>query len=271
MERVLEKANDPRLEQTLEYHAAASTSPGRAREAAQAARASSRPSAQDDVAALDRWEQTLRASPSDPDALAALSELYERAQRWPELAQILERLDGGKPLPRAGHARGRDARARARALRDRRSTRTSATRARAIKAWHRVLELTPKQPQRARRARPAVPRAHRSGASSPTCSARRSRRSRSSSRPTIASARARRRWSAREILEERLGAPAEAIKVLEQPARASSTRTTSRRTPRCAGCTRRAATSTPRCASPSARCTCRPSRCGRSRAVSRSA
>ena len=71
MERVLEKANDPRLEQTLEYHAAASTSPAeRAKLLKRLAKIAA--AREDDMAALDRWEQTLKASPSDPDALAAL-------------------------------------------------------------------------------------------------------------------------------------------------------------------------------------------------------
>src|SRR5213075_2977335 len=101
MERVLEKANDPRLEKTLEYHAAASTSPAeRAKLLKRLAKLATE--REDDITALDRWEQTLKTSPSDPDALAALSELYERVQRWPELAQILERLDGGRPLPAPG-------------------------------------------------------------------------------------------------------------------------------------------------------------------------
>ncbi|HEY0195582.1 MAG TPA: tetratricopeptide repeat protein, partial [Kofleriaceae bacterium] len=101
MERVLDKANDPRLEQTLEYHAAAAGSPGeRAKLLKRLARLAS--ARQDDVAALERWEQTMRASPSDPDALAALSGLYETFERWPELAQVLERLDGGRPLPAPG-------------------------------------------------------------------------------------------------------------------------------------------------------------------------
>src|SRR6185312_2336379 len=101
MERVLEKANDPRLEQTLEYHAAASASPAeRAKLMKRLAKLAT--AREDDLAALDRWEQTLRASPSDPDALAALLDLYDRAQRWPELVQVLERLDGGRPLPTPG-------------------------------------------------------------------------------------------------------------------------------------------------------------------------
>ena len=142
MERVLEKAGDPRLEQTLEYHAAASTSPAeRAKLLKRLARLAA--ARNDDVAALERWEQTMRSSPSDPDALLALSELYERAQRWGELAQILERLDGGKPLPPPGTPE-----AAIRALDLERYATVLDTHlgdgVRAIKAWHRVLELTPK-------------------------------------------------------------------------------------------------------------------------------
>jgi len=142
MERVLEKANDPRLEQTLEYHAAASTSPAeRAKLLKRLAKLAT--DRQDDVRALERWEATMRASPSDPDALAALRELYEKAQRWPELAQILERLDGGRPLPPPGTpdaaVRVFDLEAYANLLEEH-----LGDPARAIKAYHRVLELTSK-------------------------------------------------------------------------------------------------------------------------------
>ena len=142
MERVLDKAGDPRLEQTLEYHAAASTSPAeRAKLLKRLARIAA--ARGDDVAALERWEQTVRASPADPDALAALSELYDRAERWPELAQVLERRDGGRPLPPPGTPeaaiRALDLERYATVL-DRRLGDTG----RAIRAWHRLLELTPR-------------------------------------------------------------------------------------------------------------------------------
>src|SRR5258708_9756463 len=98
MERVLEKANDPRLEQTLEYHAAASSSPAeRAKLLKRLAKLAT--DRGDDAAALERWEQTMRASPADPDALGALAGLYERAQRWQELAHVLERLHRRRPPP----------------------------------------------------------------------------------------------------------------------------------------------------------------------------
>jgi tetratricopeptide (TPR) repeat protein len=142
MERVLDKAGDPRLEQTLEYHAAASSSPAeRAKLLKRLARIASE--RDDQLAALERWEQTLRASPSDPDALTALAALYERAERWPELAQILERLDGGRPLPAPGTP---DAAVRAVDLEQYATVldRKLGDGARAIRAWHRVLELTPR-------------------------------------------------------------------------------------------------------------------------------
>jgi tetratricopeptide (TPR) repeat protein len=142
MERVLDKAGDPRLEQTLEYHAAASTSPAeRAKLLKRLAKLAT--ARDDDMAALDRWEQTLRASPADPDALAALSGLYEAAERWPELAQVLERRDGGRPLPAPATP---EAAVRALDL-ERYATvldRKLGDAARATRAWHRVLELTPR-------------------------------------------------------------------------------------------------------------------------------
>jgi tetratricopeptide (TPR) repeat protein len=142
MERVLEKATDPRLEQTLEYHAAASTSPAeRAKLLKRLAKLAT--DRQDDVRALERWEQTVKASPSDPDALAALRELYERAERWPELAQILERLDGGRPMPAPGSP---DAAVRVFDLEMYATVLDQHLKdpVRAVKAWHRVLEMTPK-------------------------------------------------------------------------------------------------------------------------------
>src|SRR5262249_50761963 len=141
MERVLEKAGDPRLEQTLEYHAAASGSPAeRAKLLKRLARIAA--AREDHVAALERWEQTGRTSPADPAAVAALSQLYDRAERWVELAQVLERLDGGRPLPAPGTAeaavRAVDLERYATVL-DKKLGDTQ----RAIRAWHRLLELTP--------------------------------------------------------------------------------------------------------------------------------
>jgi tetratricopeptide (TPR) repeat protein len=212
LERVLEKAGDPRLEQTLEYHAAASTS---AAERTKLLKRLARLAAarQDDMAALDRWEQALRGSPADPDALAALSELYEGAERWPELAQVLERIDGGRPLPAPGTP---EAALRALGL-ERYATvldRKLGDGARAIRAWHRLLELAPKH----RTALDALARLYR------TASKWREladvlgmqialfaelAASEDTERATAAAI------DRAEILENKLGAPGETIKVLD--------------------------------------------------------
>jgi tetratricopeptide (TPR) repeat protein len=208
MERVLEKANDPRLEQTLEYHAAASASPGeRAKLLKRLAKIAS--AREDDVVALERWEQTLRASPSDPDALAALAGLYERAQRWPELAQVLERIDGGRPMPQPGTPE-----AAIRALELERYAvvmdQHVGDPVRAVKAWHRVLELTPKN----RSALDALARLYRGNGKWKELADILGRQlsivqvDDGERAAEIATERA-------QILEEKLGAPAEAIRALE--------------------------------------------------------
>ena len=212
MERVLTKAGDPRLEQTLEYHAAAATTPAeRAKLMKRLAKLAGERG--DDMAALERWEQTLRASPSDPDALTALAELYERAERWPELAQILERRDGGKPLPQPGTP---DAALRALEL-ERYATvmdHRLGDGPRAIKAWHRVIELSPKS----RTALGALVRLYR-GASKWRELAD-ALGAQIASFATLVAPDDREHACAAaleraEILEERLGAPGDAIKVLD--------------------------------------------------------
>ena len=207
MERVLEKANDPRLEQTLEYHAAASGNPAeRARLLKRLAKLATE--REDDVAALERWEQTLRASPSDPDALEALAGLYERSERWTELAQILERIDGGRPLPQPGtpDAAVRGAQLERYAIVVDHKLEDPA---RAIKAWHRVLELSPKS----RSALDALARLYRAGSKWRELADVLGRQiNLFHADPERAAAIAMERA---ELLEERLGAPGEAIKALE--------------------------------------------------------
>ena len=212
MERVLEKANDPRLEQTLEYHAAASTSPAeRAKLLKRLAKLAT--DRHDDVRALERWESTLRASPSDPEALATLRELYERAQRWAELAQILERLDGGRPLPSPGTP---DAAVRVFDL----ETYANLLEAhlgdpvRAIKAYHRVLELTPKS----RTALEALARLYREASKWRELTEILSRQTivlvGSNFQGDLEKA-AEVAMESASILEERLGSPNDAIKTLD--------------------------------------------------------
>jgi len=212
MERVLEKANDPRLEQTLEYHAAASTSPAeRAKLLKRLAKLAT--DRQDDVRALERWEQTLHASPSDPDALAALRELYERAQRWPELAQILERLDGGRPMPPAGSP---DAAVRVFDLETYAQVLDHHLKdpPRAIKAWHRVLDATPKS----RTALDALARLYREASKWRELTDILGRQAAVLVGSNFEDDLAKAADVAMEragILEERLGAPTDAIKALD--------------------------------------------------------
>ncbi len=212
MERVLERAGDPRLEKTLEYHAAASTSPAeRSKLLKRMARLARERG--DDVAALDRWEQTLRGSPGDPDALAQLAELYERFERWPELANVLERLDGGRPLPGPGST---DAALRALEL-ERYAQVVDARlqdRPRAIKAWHRVLELTPRN----RAAIEALARLYREAGKWGELADVLGGQIASLSQLAVPGDRERACAAALEratLLEERLGAPGEAIRVLD--------------------------------------------------------
>ena len=213
MERVLEKAGDPRLEQTLEYHAQSATSPAeRAKLLKRLAKLAT--DREDDMAALDRWEQTLRTSPSDPDALQALAGLYERMERWTELAQILERLDGGKPLPEAGTTE-----AAVRAMELEKYATIVDTHlgdpVKAVKAWHRLLELTPKN----RLGIAALVRLYRAASKWRELADMLGTQIVSFSgliAPDDREMACKSSMERAEILEERLGAPVEAIKVLEQ-------------------------------------------------------
>ena len=211
MERVLEKAGDTaRLEQTLEYHAAAASGPA---ERAKVLRRLARMAADggDDARALDLWEQTIKAVPTDVEALEALATLYDRAQRWGELAGVLERLELQRgPLPPAGSGaaalRVRELERYARVVDDRLGDGL-----RAVKAWQRVLELQPKD----RHALESVAKLHRAAgrwreladvlaAQIPLYAVDDPARA-----AEAALERAR-------LLEERLGAPAEAIRQLDK-------------------------------------------------------
>jgi len=207
MERVLDKANDPRLEQTLEYHAQASASPGeRAKLLKRLAKIAT--ANEDDVIALERWEAVMRVSPADPDALAALAALYERSERWPELAQILERMDGGRKLPEPGtpEAAMRSLELERYALVMDQHIKDSV---RAIKAWHRVLELTPRN----RNALDALSRLYRAGAKWKELADVLGRMiPLAAEDPERGCALS---FELAEIFEEKLGAPVEAIRVLE--------------------------------------------------------
>ncbi|MBP6628805.1 MAG: tetratricopeptide repeat protein [Kofleriaceae bacterium] len=209
MERVLEKAGDARLEQTLEYHAAAAGSPGeRAKVLRRLAKLAS--ASDDDAKALERWEQTLRAVPTDTEALTALAGLYERAERWPELVAVLERLDAGKPPVAAGASA-----APIRVLELERFARLVDEQlqdpARATRAWQRVLDLSPRHYA----ATHALARLHRAAGrwrelvDSLDAVGRQS----AEHDPAAAAAAALERA---ELLEDKLGSPTEAIRQLER-------------------------------------------------------
>lgn len=164
MERVLEQAGDvERLTQTLEYHAASATGPA---ERAKVLRRLARMAAEsgDDARALERWEQALKAAPTDEEILGAVADLYEKAQRWGELAGVLERLDAVRyppaaaaPPPGSAQAalRARDLARYARVVDDKLGDGQ-----RAIKAWERLREVT----ARDRAALDALARLYRSAA-----------------------------------------------------------------------------------------------------------
>ncbi len=210
MERVLEKAGDvQRLEQTLEYHAASSTGPAeRAKVLRRLARLAEE--RDDEVAAMERWENVLKAAPNDTDALAALGSLYERHERWGELAQVLERsllrtrqsddTDVSDSSARAAELQ-RYARVVDRELGDT---------ARAVRAWKQVLDALPND----REALEALARLHEGGGRWRDLAeilARQAPLYIEDDPETAANIALKRA----HLLEERLGAPAEAAKALE--------------------------------------------------------
>jgi tetratricopeptide (TPR) repeat protein len=209
MERVLEKANDARLEQTLEYHAAAAGSPAERakvlRKLARMAVASG-----DDARALERWEQTLRTAPTDAEALEALAGLYERTERWADLAQMLEKLEAGRVpvIPGTPAAAVRSAELERYAIV---VDEQLADPPRATKAWQRVLELAPRH----RRAVTSLVRLHRDASRWRELAEALELQIALSSDDDPAGA-AEAALERAQLLEVRLGAPAEAIKQLER-------------------------------------------------------
>ena len=109
LERVLAEADDlTRLEQTLEYHVEAASGPAEKAKVLKrlAQLVTGREVAGDAPSphALERWERVREVAPNDPEALAVLADLYEAQRAWKQLADVLERaLRGGRPhaAPRA--------------------------------------------------------------------------------------------------------------------------------------------------------------------------
>ena len=210
MERVLDKAGDAvRLEQTLEYHASSATGPA---EKAKVLRRMARLAQErgDEVTAMDRWEHVLKAVPSDVDALAQVADLYERHSRWGELAVVLERSLMTQKRPEPGSAaaakRAAELKRYARVVDDKMGDAPRATR-----AWRKLLEIL----GRDRDALDALARLHeqqgqwRELAEILEKQAPVYREEDPHKAAEVALRRAR-------LLEERLGAPAEATRALEE-------------------------------------------------------
>ncbi len=104
MSRVLEKAGDSeRLEQTLQYHVACSTAPvERSKLLRRLARLAQE--RDDEVAATERWEKVLTSAPNDSEALKELTGLYEKHQRFSDLAEVMDRALMNAEIPRIGSA-----------------------------------------------------------------------------------------------------------------------------------------------------------------------
>lgn len=143
MERVLERAGDTvRLEQTLEYHAEAATGPAeRARVLRRLARLAR--DRDDPAAAMERWERVLAATPNDAEALVELAHLYETYRRWSELADVLERSLALERAPAAGTPEAARRAAKLKKL-ARVVDRELGDDARAIRAWRQLLDIQPK-------------------------------------------------------------------------------------------------------------------------------
>lgn len=209
MERVLETAGDlGRLEQTLEYHAASATGPAeRSRVLSRLARLAV--DRGDEVVAMERWEKVLGAAPNDAAALAALSDLYFRHKRWPELAAVLERSLMSTPTPAPGSPAAAE---HAAALK--RYARTVDQElgdgVRATRGWCKVLESSPRD-RDALTALATLYEAHGQWRNLAEILARQAPLFLDED-PDKAAAIALMRA---QLLEERLGAPIEAVRALE--------------------------------------------------------
>ena len=209
MERVLDKAGDVvRLEQTLEYHAASATGPA---EKAKVLRRLARLAEErgDEAAAMERWEQVLKAVPSDGDALVCLADLFEKHGRWGELALVLERslMQQKPPEPGSPAAAKRafELKRYAQVVDERLGDTQRATR-----AWRKVIEIL----ARDRDALEALARLHEQQGQWRELAEVLERQAplytedNPEKAAEVAMSRAR-------LLEERLGAPAEAARALE--------------------------------------------------------
>jgi tetratricopeptide (TPR) repeat protein len=142
LERALDRRGDlERLEQTLQYHASAASGPAeRAKVLRRLARLAEERG--DEPQAGERWQQVLKIAPSDPEALTQLAALCERGQRWAELAEVLERGIAAQPAPEPGSPaavkRAAELKRHAQVVGER-----LGDAARATASWRKVLTLLP--------------------------------------------------------------------------------------------------------------------------------
>jgi tetratricopeptide (TPR) repeat protein len=237
LERALDKAGDvDRLEQTLTYHVSAATGPA---EKARVLRRLARIAADkhDELAAMQRWEEVLRTVPNDLEAIEILADLYERHGRWADMARVLERGLLSQRSSRAGTQTGirrttvsdgtsryttGEIRIGTGLILDPKKRQGQLVRyarvvdeklgdaARATRAWQELLELSPGN----RRALDALTRLHeQAGRWSELAEVLAARVPlMAQDEPAEAAQLALRRA---RLLEERIGAPADAIKALE--------------------------------------------------------
>ncbi len=98
LEKALEKAGDiEQLEKTLTYHISAASGPAeRTKVLRRLARIAL--DRDDQEEAMQRWSEVLKSAPNDLEARDILADLYQRHQRYEEMARVLERgLIGPRP------------------------------------------------------------------------------------------------------------------------------------------------------------------------------
>jgi Tfp pilus assembly protein PilF len=237
LERALDKAGDvERLEQTLMYHVSAATGPA---EKARVLRRLARIAADkaDEIAAMQRWEEVLRTVPNDLEAIEILADLYERHGRWADMARVLERgllsqrsragTQSGIRRTTVSEGTGRyttgEIRIGTGLIIDPKKRLGQLIRyarvvdeklgdsARATRAWQEVLELSPGH----RRALDALTRLHEQAGRWNELGEVLAARVPLVAQDDVAEAAQLALRRAR-LLEERIGAPAEAIKALEE-------------------------------------------------------
>src|SRR5262249_47296445 len=137
LEGLLEEAGRwQKLLKTLEYHAETAATPAEKAKILKRMALLAHDKLDDDLDAITRWEAVRKLVPDDPDAVDALSELYERIGRWRELVALTERRLHRSEAGSAEHLE---------LLRRLGRIATDKTNEplRALKAWRRVVDAEP--------------------------------------------------------------------------------------------------------------------------------